>query len=281
MSITLPTWPAGAMQPEDPFNEAMQALGAIVNAAAETTTNTPPATVLADKGKIWIIGTTPTGLWAGQANQIALCTAANVWVFYAPQVAWLIWDKAANQLKRWSGTAWVVFTDGSLTTIGLYAARPTAASSTNRIYEATDVQERYFSNGTSWVVLPSGCNELGYAEIAATFSTASAVAVDVTGLTVTCKVGERPVVISYGGNMRNTTPGGFARLVANANAVNASNLTVPGTVGFLATSRETRITGLTPGSTYTFKLQLLAISGGTAELYADANDKPYIQVRNA
>lgn len=113
MSITLPTWPAGALQPEDPFNQAMQTLGAIVNAAAETTTNTPPTTVLADKGKIWIIGTAGTGLWAGRNNQIALCTAANVWEFYAPQVAWLVWDKAANQMKRWDGSVWVVFTSTS------------------------------------------------------------------------------------------------------------------------------------------------------------------------
>jgi len=112
MSIPLVKYPDGALQPNVPFNENMKWLGALVNASAEATTNTPPTTALSDVGKIWIVGTAPVALSAfdGKANQIALCTAAGLWEFQAPTVAWLVWDKLANQMKRWDGSAWVVFT---------------------------------------------------------------------------------------------------------------------------------------------------------------------------
>jgi len=164
---------------------------------------------------------------------------------------------------------------------GTYAARPAASAAPNTVYFATNVGETYISNGTTWTLLPAGGSELGYAEITSTFSTASTTAVDIAGLSVTVVVGERPIVMAYGGNLRNTNAGGYARLLAIANGVNSSNLTILGTAGFQAMSRETRISGLTPGTSYTFKLQLMAITAGTAELYADANDKPYLQVRTA
>lgn len=106
MSITLPTWPQGALQPEAPFNESMKKLGAVVNAAAEATTNTPPTTTLTDVGKIWIISTSPTGAWTGRANQIALCTAADVWEFYAPETGWLALDKNTGLIRFWNGSSW-------------------------------------------------------------------------------------------------------------------------------------------------------------------------------
>lgn len=115
MSIPYTPVPAGAAEIEDAINKAFQAFAALGQANVEATTNTPPATVLLDAGKMWLVGTTPAaGAWSGRANNLALCTAANVWAFYAPGTsAWLIWDKGATQMKRWDGSAWIVFTSTS------------------------------------------------------------------------------------------------------------------------------------------------------------------------
>ncbi|MEI2429173.1 DUF2793 domain-containing protein [Lysobacter yananisis] len=92
----------------------MQALAALGQAVVEQALNTPPTTTTVDVGKMWLIGTTPTGIWTGRANQLALCTSANVWFYFIPGTnAWLIWDKNATQMKRWNGTAWIVFTSTS------------------------------------------------------------------------------------------------------------------------------------------------------------------------
>lgn len=162
---------------------------------------------------------------------------------------------------------------------GPYANRPAPSAAIGVIYYATDVQEAYCSDGAAWTVIPCGGTELGYAELTNTTTTSSATAVDIAGLSVTCVVGERPVMLSYGGAMRNSLSGSFARVQAIANGFNTSNITVPGTGNYLTQTRETRVSGLTPGDTYTFKLQILAISGGSAQLYGDANDRPYLQVR--
>lgn len=170
-------------------------------------------------------------------------------------------------------------TKAPLTQIGTYASRPAASTAQGVIYYATDVQEAYRSDGTTWTVIPSGGTEIGYAEITTTTTTTSTTAVDIAGLSVTCVVGERPVVLSYGGAMRNSLTGDFVRVQAIANGFNTSNITVPGTGNYLTQTRETRVSGLTPGTTYTFKLQIMAIGGGSAQLYGDANDRPYLQVR--
>lgn len=116
MSIPVTYWPDGALQGNVPVNDSLQSLSALGQAQVEQTLNAPPTTVLADVGKMWQVGTSPTGVWATptRANNLALCTAAGVWRYFAPGTnAWLIWDKAALQMKRWDGSAWSVFASTS------------------------------------------------------------------------------------------------------------------------------------------------------------------------
>jgi hypothetical protein len=236
-------------------------------------------------GDAYILPTGVTGaVWAGNAGKIARWTTKTSpaqWDLVTAKEGWNVRAKDTDLRYEHNGTTWVASGGANGSLMGLYAARPAAAAAPNTVYYATDVSEAYFSNGATWTVIPCGGTELGYAEITAGFSTASSTPVDITGLTVTCKVGERPVVIAYGANMRNNNVGGFARVYGVANSVLASNLTVAGTMGYLALSRETRVSGLTPGSTYTFKLQMAALTTGTADVYADTNDRPYIQVRTS
>lgn len=117
MSIPVTLVPQGAAEIEDAINKSLQALSALGQANVEATTNTPPTTTLADVTKMWLVGTAPAaGAWSGRANNLALCTAAGVWQFFAPGTnVWILWDKLALQMKRWDGSSWVVFaaTSGS------------------------------------------------------------------------------------------------------------------------------------------------------------------------
>lgn len=115
MSIPVTYWPDGALQGNIPVNDSLQSLAALGQANVEQTLNAPPTTVLADVGKMWLVGTSPSGAWltpTNRANQLALCTAAGVWRYFSPATnVWLIWDKGTGQLKRWDLAAWVVFAE--------------------------------------------------------------------------------------------------------------------------------------------------------------------------
>lgn len=156
---------------------------------------------------------------------------------------------------------------------GLYSARPTAATAgANAVYYATDVQEGYISNGSSWTVIPSGGTELAYAEITTSFTTTSTSPVDVTGLSVSCAVGERPVNLVFSGAIGNTVTGAYARLFMVANGVSRVFAGGPSAVAneFRSYHRSYRVSGLTPGTVYTFKVQLASVAGGgTSSVYGD------------
>lgn len=171
---------------------------------------------------------------------------------------------------------------------GTYSARPAAAQSKGLGYFATDVQETYISDGTAWRVMPSGGSELGFAQMGAVFTTASTTLVDVPGMAVSCRVGERPVVVSFGGLM--TTSGDFSRLYLLCDGVKVANILCPNSVSKNGASdqyntrwREARIAGLTPGTTHLFKLQLMVLGTGNAHLYGNSADGDYahLQVRTA
>jgi hypothetical protein len=67
------------------------------------TTNDPPGTVT--DGVKYIIGSVPTGAWAGQSGKIA-AGENGAWVILTPAEGWIAYDKALNIGLRFTGTAW-------------------------------------------------------------------------------------------------------------------------------------------------------------------------------
>ncbi|HEY1140084.1 MAG TPA: hypothetical protein VGE88_07755 [Lysobacter sp.] len=172
---------------------------------------------------------------------------------------------------------------------GTYAARPAAGTvPEGSVYFARDVQESYIATAGEWVPLLSGGAELGYAQLSTTFVTNSTTAVDVPGMSITCKVGHRPIVVAFGGTIACTEPN-FARLIAVCNGAKIGNILLPnntfaaGSGGYNARFREIRLGSLTAGAEYTFKLQMLVIGTGNAQLYGSSADPDYasLQVRTA
>lgn len=68
-----------------------------------TTTNTPPASP-AD-ALAWVIGPSPTGVWAGKGGWVASRESGG-WVYYQPVEGWQVWDKSADQTLIFNGSSW-------------------------------------------------------------------------------------------------------------------------------------------------------------------------------
>lgn len=91
------------------------------------TTNTPPS---AAQGTAYIIGSSPTGAWAGNAGKIAIrevTGTGSTYIIYTPKTGQEVYDKALGIKVRWTGTAWesaagsivgsrTVMTDGTTNT---------------------------------------------------------------------------------------------------------------------------------------------------------------------
>lgn len=67
--------------------------------------NTPPASP--DDGQCWIVGSSPTSAWTGQAHRLAQ-RIGGVRVFYAHFVGLVVFDAATLSQWGWNGSAWTL-----------------------------------------------------------------------------------------------------------------------------------------------------------------------------
>lgn len=105
-NLALTEVPQNSTQPSYPVNASLRVLDSVAQLAVETTTNTPPTTVVGDIGKRWIIGTSPTGAWAGHAGKVALCVGATLWQYLTPKEGWAAYDRGADVWRDFDGSAW-------------------------------------------------------------------------------------------------------------------------------------------------------------------------------
>lgn len=69
------------------------------------TTNAPPASPVAPVA--YIIGSSPTGAWAGKAGQLAYCLVDGAYTYIVPDEGDEVWDKTLNTKFVFNGTAWI------------------------------------------------------------------------------------------------------------------------------------------------------------------------------
>lgn len=101
--LGLPFIETGQAQKELAHNEALALLDIAVQAGIEAVgLDQPPASPTT--GACWIVGTAPSGVWAGQAGALAGWTASG-WRFVTPRDGLAAWDCAARQ--------WLVRVDGA------------------------------------------------------------------------------------------------------------------------------------------------------------------------
>jgi hypothetical protein len=86
-------------------NEALRALDAVVQlTVADKDLSAPPGSPA--EGSRYIVGSSPTGAWAGRATDIAAYQDA-AWAFYAPAEGWLSWVADEDTLYAFNGAGWI------------------------------------------------------------------------------------------------------------------------------------------------------------------------------
>jgi hypothetical protein len=117
--LDLPYLSTAQAQKEVMHNIALDRLDLLVQCAVlDRNLSTPPGSP-AD-GAAYIVGTSPTGVWAGHANDLALYVNLQ-WEFIAPLPGFQAWVNDESVLVYWSGAAWVIASGGggSTTFLGL------------------------------------------------------------------------------------------------------------------------------------------------------------------
>lgn len=109
-------------QPEVTHNDAINMLLALFKGVLSVGDNAPPGSPA--EGDSYVVGDTPTGDWAGQANKIAMWIG-GAWLFVpgldsdgtpidmgARQKGLMLYDQAGDSLYIFDGTSWNAFTPG-------------------------------------------------------------------------------------------------------------------------------------------------------------------------
>lgn len=107
-----PLVPSNSLQPSVPINEALQDIDALLRPGSIVQAMdiaADPTTTSGDVGKMWVVAAGGSGDWTGKDDQIALCTAANVWKFFVPEEGWEVRNlDEARKLYVYAGSSgWV------------------------------------------------------------------------------------------------------------------------------------------------------------------------------
>lgn len=118
----------------------LRALDALVQASVlSVTLATPPGSP--SDGDAYIVAASPTGAWAGQANNLAVWSAeiatadtntkVPAWEFHAPKAGWRAFNAGDGDFYSYNGSAWIsitprmtfcgFITDGTAQGLGSYA----------------------------------------------------------------------------------------------------------------------------------------------------------------
>ncbi len=102
--LSLPLMAAGQSQKEVTHNEALLRIDLLVQTTVMSgPQSTPPASPLEGQG--WIVGKSPTGIWAGKADYLVQWTR-NGWLFVPPFEGLSVWAVTGGRGWRFGAGRW-------------------------------------------------------------------------------------------------------------------------------------------------------------------------------
>lgn len=132
--VKLPYILQSQSQKEVTHNSGLDLIDALLQAAMVSVgVNTPPGSPVA--GDCYVVGTSPTGAWAGQAKAVAFYTTG--WNFIAPWEGLTVWANDANALYTYDGAAWgLTYNLSSFQNLSMLGVN-TSADATNKLAVAS------------------------------------------------------------------------------------------------------------------------------------------------
>lgn len=159
----IPYVPENTTDPAAGLNLALNTIDALLQTAVVSMGSNTPPTSPAD-GALYIVGTAPTGAWAGEANSLARFVAEGAfWQFFGAgdQVS-LILNRADFGLYTWNGSAWVPAVAGSAGAVwgsitGTLSAQADLQSALNaRLTDAPSDGTQYTRQNGAWAAVAGG-----------------------------------------------------------------------------------------------------------------------------
>lgn len=119
-NFALPLLAPAQAQKHVTHNEALQILDATAQLCIESIdAATPPVSPI--DGQVWALGSSPTGVWTGQAGKLAL-SGMGGWVFVAPQEGWQAWDRGGGVQRVFQAAQWQTIAFNGLEGVGIGTA---------------------------------------------------------------------------------------------------------------------------------------------------------------
>ena len=185
-------------QKEVTVNAALTRIDAVLNSGAKSrTTSTPPGSPAS--GDLYIVGSSPTGAWSGQAGKMAYYD--QMWKFITPNEGISLWVNDEDLIYSYNGTSWVASTFGETNTAsnlgsgtGVYGTKVGVDLRFKSLIAGTNVTLTSTSNditisaaggsGTGTVTSASVVSANGFAGSVATATTTPAITIStsVTGV---------------------------------------------------------------------------------------------------
>lgn len=102
---------------------------------------TGPFGISVNEGDLYIVGPTPTGHWAGHANEVVILNK-GAWDFFLPSSGEAHLNEADNSIYHWNGTAW----------------NKIGSTSANRLVDLADVDTSTHTPRTNDILVFNGTN---------------------------------------------------------------------------------------------------------------------------